>query len=263
MPRSKRIKSLTHTYHIMIRGVNKEKIFCDEDDKRKFLQILKYYLNKFDVEIYAYCLMDNHVHFLLKSSESFNKFMQCIQTVYATYFNKKYKRIGHLFQDRFKSIPVEKETYLLECVRYIHQNPVKAKISSIDKYNWSSYNEYIKGTHIINSRFILSLFSDNKKTAITKYKEYMNLTNNKADLRNAIIEDKITDKEAIKFIESFLKIKINDIKLMDATQRNELLNEIISFELIKILQISRITGIDRNILRKIERRRKVGGPKVV
>ena len=262
MPRSKRIKSLTHTYHIMIRGVNKEKIFYDEDDKRKFLQTSKYYLNKFDVEIYAYCLMDNHVHFLLKSRESFNKFMQCIQTVYATYFNKKYKRIGHLFQDRFKSIPVEKETYLLECVRYIHQNPVNAKIAPMDKYNWSSYNEYIKETHIINPKFILSLFSDNRKTAVSKYKAYMNLINKEADFRNAIIEDKITDKEAINFIEGFWKVKINDIKLMDTTKRNELLNEIISFKVMKTLQISRVTGIDRNILRKIERR-KAGGPKVV
>lgn len=262
MPRSKRIKSLTHTYHIMIRGVNKEKIFCDEEDKRKFLQISKYYLNKFDVEIYAYCLMDNHVHFLLKSRDNFNKFMQCIQTVYATYFNKKYKRIGHLFQDRFKSIPVEKETYLLECVRYIHQNPVNAKIAHIDKYNWSSYNEYIKEPSIINPKFILGLFSDNRKIAVNKYKVYMNLRNNEADFRNSIIEGKITDKEAIKFVESFLKVKINDIKLMDITKRNELLNEIISFKIIKILQISRITGIDRNILRKIEKR-KAGGPKVV
>ena len=154
MPRSIRIKSLTHTYHIMIRGVNKENIFVNEDDKRKFLQISQYYLNKFDVEIYAYCLMDNHVHFLLKSKENFNKFMQCIQTVYATYFNKKYKRIGHLFQDRFKSIPVERESYLLECVRYIHQNPVKAKISSIEKYLWSSYNEYIKESQLVNPKFV-------------------------------------------------------------------------------------------------------------
>ena len=262
MPRSKRIKSLTHTYHIMIRGVNKENIFYDEDDKRKFLQILKYYLNKFEQDIYAYCLMDNHVHLLLKAIVSFDKFMQCIQTVYAMYFNKKYKRIGHLFQDRFKSIPVEEEKYLLECVRYIHQNPVKAKLSAIDKYNWSSYNEYIKEKSIINPTFILSLFSDNRKIAVSEYKAYMNLKNNEADFRNFIIEGKITDKEAIKFIESFLKVKINDIKLMDIAKRNEILNEIISFKIINILQISRITGIDRNILRKIERR-KAGGPKVV
>ena len=108
----------------------------------------------------------------------------------------------------------------------------------------------------------MGLFSDNRKIAVNKYKVYMNLRNNEADFRNSIIEGKITDKEAIKFVESFLKVKINDIKLMDITKRNELLNEIISFKIIKILQISRITGIDRNILRKIEKR-KAGGPKVV
>lgn len=263
MPRSKRIKSLTDTYHIMIRGVNKEDIFHDDDDKRKFLQISQYYSNKFDLTIYAYCLMDNHVHFLIKSENNLNKFMQCIQTVYSQYFNKKYKRIGHLFQDRFKSIPVEENTYLLECVRYIHQNPVKAQISSIDKYLWSSYNEYIKKAYIIKPNFILDLFSDSRKQAIIKYIEYMNIISKESDLRNIGIEDKISDEEAIEFIDSFFRVKTYDIQFMNLMERNKLLSEIISLNTINILQISRITGIDRNILRKIDRKRKGGGPKGV
>ena len=263
MPRSFRVKSLTATYHIMIRGVNKEIIFGDDDDKRKFLQILKYYQSKYEIESFAYCLMDNHVHLLIKSQENFNKFMQCIQTVYAAYFNKKYKRIGHLFQDRFKSIPVEEEKYLLECVRYIHQNPVKAKISSISEYPWSSYNEYIKKSKLINPEIVLNLFSNDRKIAVINYKTYMNMTSKEADLRNLAIEDKITDSEAIKFIEDFFKIKIDVIRKLDIIERNIILSEIISLDIIKILQLSRITGIDRNILRKIDRRRKAGGPKVV
>lgn len=263
MPRPIRVRSLTDIYHIMIRGVNKEIIFRDDDDRRKFLQILEYYLNKHKVEIFAYCLMDNHVHFLVRAKENLNKFMQCIQTVYAAHFNKKYKRIGHLFQDRFKSIPVEKEKYLLECVRYIHQNPVKANISSIEDYPWSSYNEYIKKSKLINPQFILNLFSSNAEIALANYKAYMKIISKETDMRNAIIEEKITDNEAIKFIESFLKIKIDVIKKMDIIERNIILSKIISLEIINVLQISRITGIDRNILRKIDKRRKTGGPKVV
>ena len=263
MPRSLRIKSLTNIYHIMIRGVNKEIIFYDTADKKKFLQILKYYLSKYSVEIIAYCLMNNHVHFLLKSKEDFSKFMQCIQTVYATYFNKKYKRIGHLFQDRFKSIPVEEERYLLECVRYIHQNPVKANISTIEKYKWSSYNEYIKNSKLVNTDLILKLFSTEKETAINNYKKYMNIISNESDIRNVGIEEKISDNDAIKFIEDFFKVKIDAIRKMKIVERNILLTKIVSLEVMNILQISRITGINRNILREIDNRRKAGGPKVV
>ena len=263
MPRSYRIKSLTDIYHIMVRGVNKEVIFHDDADRKKFLQIMEYYLNKYEVEIYAYCLMDNHVHFLLKSKEYFNKFMQCIQTVYANHFNKKYKRIGHLFQDRFKSIPVEEEKYLLECIRYIHQNPVKANISTIEKYKWSSYNKYIKGSKLINTKFVLKLFSTDKQVAVNNYKEYMKIISKEADIRNSAIEDKITDDEVIKFIENLFKIKIDTIKKLDIIERNILLTRIISLEIVNILQLSRVTGINRNILRKIDKRRKTGGPKVV
>lgn len=251
MPRPKRIKSLTNTYHIMIRGVNRENIFHDNDDKRKFLQISQYYLNKLDLEMYAYCLMDNHVHFLIKSLQNINKFMQCIQTVYSQYFNKRYKRIGHLFQDRFKSIPVEENTYLLECVRYIHQNPVKAKISSIDQYLWSSYNEYIKKSYMVEPNFILKLFSEDRKEAIIKYTEYMNIISAESDLRNIGIEDKISDEEAIQFIERYFNINIKELSKYDIIERNKIISKIIKLKIISTRQISRITEIDRNIIRRI------------
>ena len=251
MPRIKRIKSLTNTYHVMIRGVNKRKIFEDKQDREKFLQLLKYYQKKYEIEIYGYCLMDNHVHLLLKDNDNLNRFMQCIQAVYALYFNKKYKRIGHLFQDRYKSIPVENQKYMLECLRYIHQNPVKANITSVDNFNWSSYNEYINNAKIVNIKFILSLFSDNKKMAIYKYKKYMKTLNKKVDLKNIIIEDNLSDKEARKFMESFYNIKIEDIKKMNKIDRNDILFKIVSLNIFSIRQISRITEIDRNVIRRL------------
>ncbi len=261
MPRIQRIKSRTDIYHVMIRGVNKNIIFNDDNDREKFLQILIYYKNKFVINIYAYCLMDNHVHILLKAEENFNKFMQCLQTVYALYFNKKYKRVGHLFQDRFKSIPVEKDEYLLECVRYIHQNPVKAKISSIGNYKWSSYQEYITKSRIINTIYILNLFGNKKKIALENYKTFMNIINKKADIRNIAIEDKISDAEAIELIESFFNVKIINIKEYDIIERNIILSEILDLNIFNILQLSRITKINRNIIRKIKNRK--GGSKRV
>lgn len=251
MPRMLRIKSRTDTYHIMIRGVNKNVIFEKDEDREKFLQILSYYKNKFMIDIYSYCLMDNHVHILLKSEENLDKFMQCIQTVYALYFNKKYKRVGHLFQDRFKSIPVEKNKYLLECVRYIHQNPVKAKISSIENYKWSSYNEYLTTPIIINKYYVLNLFAKEEKVAVDNYKKYMNIISKKSDIRNLVIEDKLSDDEAIEFVESFFNIKIEDIKKYDTIERNIVLSKIISLNIFSIRQIARITKIDRNIIRRM------------
>jgi len=251
MPRSFRVKSLTKVYHIMIRGVNKTVIFYDDDDKRKFLQILKYYQGKYEIELFSYCLMDNHVHLLIKAKENFNKFMQCIQSVYALYFNKKYNRIGHLFQDRFKSIPVEEEKYLLECVRYIHQNPVKAKMSTVDKYIWSSYREYIQNPRIVNTDYILKLFSTNKEIAVNEYKKYMSIISKQEDVKNIMIEDKITDEQAIQFIENLLNIKINDIKQCEQNERNLMLSKIMSTKMLSVRQIARATRIDRNIIRRM------------
>lgn len=251
MLRSYRLKSLTDTYHTMIRGVNKEIIFRNDDDKKKFLQILKYYLSKYNIELFAYCVMDNHVHLLIKSKENLNKFMQCIQTVYALYFNKKYKRVGHLFQDRFKSIPVEEERYLLECVRYIHQNPLKAKISTVDNYKWSSYKEYIREQKIVSTDYILNLFSHNKKKALKDYKTFMNIIGKDEDIKNIMIEDKMNDEEAIKFIEKLLNIKISDIKKYDSIKRDLILSKIIKLKRLSIRQIARITEIDRNLIRRI------------
>ena len=251
MPRNLRIKSITGTYHVMIRGVNKRNIFIDDEDREKILQLISYYKNKYDIKIYAYCLMDNHVHLLLKDKVNIDRYMQCIQTVYALYFNKKYKRIGHLFQDRFKSIPIENKKYLLECVRYIHQNPVKANIATINKYKWSSYNEYIKKEKIVETKIVLELFGKNKKNAIDSYITYMNIINYKSELKNIIIEDKLDDIEAINFIEKLYCVKMSEIKNYNRIDRNEILGKIKALNILSSRQISRITEIDRNIIRRL------------
>lgn len=255
MSRLLRIKSDTYIYHIMIRGVNKIEIFYDIEDRKKFLQILTYYKDKYFEEIFAYCLMNNHVHLLIKAKENLDKFMQCIQTVYALYFNKKYKRVGHLFQDRFKSIPVEDSKYLLECVRYIHQNPVKACISEIDKYKWSSYNEYITTPKIISSKYILDKFQNNKEDIFIAYRTFMNICDRDSELRNMIIEDKLTDEEAVKFINENYNMFINKILEYDVERRNKILKQIISSNIFSIRQLERITKINRNEIRNINSKR--------
>ena len=129
----------------MLRGINKQEIFFDSQDYLKFKKELNETKEFFSYKLYSYVLMPNHIHLEIKDeNDKLAKIMQSLQLRYSSYFNKKYERTGHLFENRFKSKTVEGEIYKLNLVRYIHQNPVKAGISNIDKYNWSSYNEYLK-----------------------------------------------------------------------------------------------------------------------
>ena len=145
LPRIARTYSEVKVYHITIRGIDKQNIFLDEYDKNKFISILKETKEKYNYEIYAYCLMDNHVHLVIYDKEQkISKIMQSIEISYVFYFNMKYDRIGHLFQDRFFSKKVEDREYLKMVCRYIHQNPLKAGIGKTEKYRWSSYKEYIQ-----------------------------------------------------------------------------------------------------------------------
>ena len=140
MPRAKRHLVNEGIYHVMIRGVNKQIIFKEDKDRQMFIRIMKYCIKKYNCIVYAYCLMNNHVHILLEDKNfSISEFMQYLECIYAEEFNKKYKRVGHLFQDRFKSIYVYDDNYLLRLIRYIHRNPEKAEICKTEEYIWSSY----------------------------------------------------------------------------------------------------------------------------
>ena len=143
MPRQARRKSESGIYHIILRGINQQQIFEDEEDSRRFLETLSKYKEQCGYEIYAYCLMGNHVHILLKEGkENLTLVLKRIAGSYVYWYNWKYHRSGHLFQDRFKSEPVEDDAYFLTVIRYIHQNPVKAGICrNVDGYKFSSYNE--------------------------------------------------------------------------------------------------------------------------
>lgn len=134
-------------YHILTRGNDRRKIFRYKQDYNYFLKIIKLYLTKFQVNILNYCLMPNHVHLLIQAQKSKDlpKFMQAVLQVYGSYFRKKYNSVGFVFQNRYKSYLIEKESYLFECARYIERNPVRAKIvSNLLDYPWSSFSFYTK-----------------------------------------------------------------------------------------------------------------------
>jgi len=138
----KRILMDNAVYHVMCRGNRKERVFHSSDDYERFEMLLWRYKIKFDIRIYAYCLMPNHIHLVLDPSNNkdLNKMMHGLNLSYAMWFNKKYEKTGHLWQDRFKSNIIQKDVYLLNCITYIETNPIRAKkCESLESYKWSSY----------------------------------------------------------------------------------------------------------------------------
>lgn len=166
MPRSPRLHAPNLLYHVFARGNNRESIFFEDSDYQRFLSNLEKFRITLEYTIYAYCLLPNHFHILIQVNKiNLSKIMQILMTAYTMFINRKYGRVGHVFQGRFQSIIVEKETYLLQVQRYIHLNPVKARlVNRPETYPWSSYKLYFtkgNGFSDINTSVILDMFSDN------------------------------------------------------------------------------------------------------
>ncbi len=146
MPIGPRLILKNACYHIMTRGNQKQKIFLDEQDCHVYINRLKKYKLKHHFLLYSFCLIPNHVHLIGESQEStgMSKFMHGLNLSYTAYFNNKYKKVGHLWQGRFKSKAIVKDNYLLDCMQYIELNPVRAKLvkHALD-YPWSSYKQRI------------------------------------------------------------------------------------------------------------------------
>lgn len=156
-------------HHVMVRGNGGQNIFKDIEDRERFLEILKHAKTVHRFRLYAYCLMSNHVHLLLRvGTSSLSYTMQRILTTYARSFNIRHKKIGHLFQGRFKSIPCTKDSYLLELVRYIHRNPIRAGvIQNIAECRWTGHQEYLGTSRrgLIDPLFILKILANNSDAA--------------------------------------------------------------------------------------------------
>ena len=148
MPRQARIDVSGLLYHIMIRGIEKRVIFPTREDREDFIERLKKSIEESGAKCFAWVLMPNHVHLLIKTGEKkLSSMMRSLLTGYATNFNLKYERSGHLFQNRYKSIICEEEKYLLDLIRYIHLNPLRAgivrEIAELDDYEWSGHSAIV------------------------------------------------------------------------------------------------------------------------
>lgn len=174
-------------YHVIARGNNKEYIFKESIDKGYFIKIVKESMEGMNYRLYGYVLMDNHYHLLLQVfDKKLQEIMHQINNKYSKYFNYKYKRVGHVFQGRYKAILVQDERYLVSLLRYIHQNPLKAGMcKKIEEYKWSSDIFYrTNNSSFINIATILDMLDNDRKEAINKYIEYMK-QEEKMDYENA------------------------------------------------------------------------------
>ena len=247
MPRQARKKSKTGIYHIMMRGINQQIIFEDEEDNEKFISTLKTYEAVSGYKLFAYCLMHNHIHLLIKvENEELELIFKRICGSYAYWYNWKYRRIGHLFQDRFKSEEVEDEKYLLTVLRYIHRNPINAGVcDKIDEWKFSSYNEIIsENSQLIDTNYIYSII------AKEQFIEFNKMKNDDECLECDEKDLRLSDLEAKEIIESISKCKnATEFQYLDNEKRDKFIKEFKNNGL-SIRQISRLTGISFAIVRK-------------
>lgn len=253
MPRSARRVSESGIYHVILRGINRQAIFEDREDSEKFLEILEGYKAISGFEVFAYCLMGNHVHLLIRiGNEPLSMVFRRISSKYVYWFNAKYDRIGHLFQERFKSEPVEDDTYLLASLRYIHNNPVRAGIcEKPEDYPFSSYRDYLGSSGLTDTEFALSVMP------LAQMIEFTNAANEDKCLE---VPDKtrarFTDEDAREIIREMTGcLSVADFQSLDDNDKKNYMCEMLGVGL-SINQLSRLTGMTVGRIRGCKNRAK-------
>lgn len=244
MPRKARIISKSEIYHIVIRGNNKQNLFYYDQDYSFFLKRLSKYIEETNIELYAYCLMTNHVHLMIGKASRINliTFMKKLEVSYAYYFNTKYERTGHLFQDRYKSEPISSKEQFQRTIRYILRNPIKGGLSNSINYRWSSYELSLHQDKLINLEFLKLTFGN-----MTNYTEFVNqkCTDDCMDYENL---PRKTDYSCLSFLKR--NYKIRNPLLIDKFSPNSRRKILIRLKEngYSIRCISRLTGISRKII---------------
>ena len=231
----------------MLRGINQQQIFEDEEDNLRFLETLFKYKQQCGYEIYAYCLMGNHVHILLKEGkEDLTLVLKRIAGSYVYWYNWKYHRSGHLFQDRFKSEPVEDDAYFLTVLRYIHQNPVKANLcAKAEKYPYSSFAEYLYGSDFVDTDFALGMIIRDE------FIKFNNAQNSDICLDiGATKRMGVTDGKAKEIIVKVSKCEtITEFQSLEENKKERFIKRIYE-KGVSIRQLSRLTGTTKGMVER-------------
>lgn len=252
MPRKPRRKSISGIYHIMIRGINRQTIFEDDEDRERLLETLDRFKEICQYKLYGYCFMDNHIHLLIREvEESISQTIKRISSSYVYWYNNKYSRSGHLFQERFKSEAVETTGYFKTVLRYIHQNPLKARLAkNVFECKWTSLREYLGHPSIIDIDYALHLFSPNRVKAIQRFTVYMEQENNDQCLDNHV-KIKPSDNEVRSYLNKLGIPHSSSLQQMDKGKRNEIISQLKQLEGVSIRQLARVTGISKSVIQRV------------
>ena len=251
MPRHSRKKASTQTYHVVIKGADRQLLFEETKDYKKYLDILEYYKEKLHFEIYAYCLMSNHVHLLIHHPEtvSLESIFRHINTTYATWFNLKYNRTGFVQDGRYFSEPVEINRYLLTVVKYIHYNPTKAGLeqSPGTDYPWSSYHDYQSKTFgLTDIDFVLKLLGSQEHfTAMhsnVPNDDCFDIHKSRKRIPDDVAKDIIMQNCACNSTTDFQKLS-----LLNRNSAILLLHE----KGLSVRQLNRLTGTPRGVIERL------------
>nr|WP_231572099.1 transposase [Pontibacillus halophilus] len=255
LPRTPRKKSRTGIYHVIIRGVNRQTIFENREDRAMYVRTLARYKKKSKFELYSYCLMNNHVHLLVKEvDEPISVVMKRLNSSYVHNYNVKYDRVGHLFQERFKSECVEDRDYFMTLLRYIHQNPLKAGVvKSVWDSPWTSVHEYISIPKYVDVDRALKVIGKDRKDAIARF----------ISLMEEVVDDscmeymdtvRLSDEEIREYLVQLGVANSSILQRMNVTERNHILVELSSLKGASYRQLERVTGISKSVIQRLKRR---------
>lgn len=227
-------------FHVMVQGINKEKIFIEEREKFEYIKLLNKYQGEYQIKVISYCIMDNHVHMLInvEDIENLTKYMHKLDTSYAIYYNKSNQRVGYVYRGRFKSEIIKDERHLYNCILYIHNNPVKARLcTDASQYKYSSYKRFFKD----ENREILEKLYINKEEYIKAHSKKTNLDRmflEDEEGRNLDIKDEIEKYLYAKKING-LELRINNELLTPIVLRLKKIYELSNREIENYLNVSR------------------------
>lgn len=249
VPRMARKRSASGIYHVILRGINRQEIFYDETDYRYFIDVLRELKSGEAYVLHAYSLMGNHVHLLMQEkTQDLISVMKRLGIRYAFWYNKRYKRVGHVFQDRYRSEPVEDDAYFLTVARYIHQNPLKAGLAeSMEQYLWSSYSEYCgkQSMGVADCKMLLGMLG-----GVAQFKSYM-----EEETEPRVLEYekayKMSDEQVYEMARKLLRGReIGELNTLDKKERDAILRQMKEQRGVNQRQIARVTGLGENVIFK-------------
>ena len=252
MPKPKRQKSGIRTYHVVIKGADRQLLFEEKNDYQKYLELLKHYKSECNFELFAYCLMSNHVHLLIRHSPdiSLETIFRKLNTAYSVWFNMKYNRTGFVQNGRYFSEPVDTVKYLLTVVRYIHNNPTRAGLEQAPgtSYHYSSYYDYLNAhNNLTDTDFVLGIVGGQelfRAFHITDSTDDCCLDINK-------FRKRIPDDVAQEIICQISSCNCTaDFQKLSIPERNEKLIEIHN-KGVSIRQLNRLTGTPRGVIERV------------